>query len=629
MTRATDRRSARCAALAAAVLVAVAGPGRAAAPSAAAGAEGVSADSSGATRAAGALAPRAASSSGVSWVKQIGGPGRAQMYPSGVDVARRSRGANRAQAGRVFIADTGNDRVAAYARDGALLWRSGSRGHRDGHFSEPRDVAYLRGRVYVADTGNNRVQVLSAATGEHLRTWPTFFGAVMGVTAGTDHTGAPKIIVADGKTSRMSIHSPRDTVRRYVGSFGSGDGQLNEPRDGAFDSAGNLYVADFRNHRVAVFDRFGRWSRAFGSLGGRRGQFRGPYGIEIDDANGVYVADANNQRIQKLRRSGRFVRAWGSVGSRPGRFRQLRNVAVGGGARPAVFGVDLWGYKVEQWSQRGVHRRTFAGKRPRAGRFNKPHGLALHRGKVYVADTVHHRVQRFGRSGAFELSFGDRGWAPRLDGLNWPRGVAVDAARNVLWVADTKNWRVTEFTLAGRPTGVSYGELGSGDGGLHWPGAVAPVGNGVVIADTYNHRIVRWDPDTGTLWTATGFNFPKDVKVHRRSSTVYVADALNGRIVKLRLSDGRRLHTFGGTVLRRVEGVAVASDGDVWVADTGFNVLVEFGPTGTRKRVFGGRGSAHGKFWEPTNLQIRRTRAGDLLYVADTFNDRIEVFRIR
>ncbi len=300
---------------------------------------------------------------------------------------------------------------------------------------------------------------------------------------------------------------------------------------------------------------------------------------------------------------------------------------MGGGANPDVFAVDLWGYKAEQWGQGGAHKRTFAGQAPPLGRFNKPYGLALGGGKVYVADTVHHRIQRFSGGGLFESSFGDRGWAPNLNGLNWPRGVAYDAARNMVWVADTKNWRVTEFTSAGAPTGVTYGKLGAGDGGLNWPSTIAPVGNGVVIADTYNHRIVRWDPDTGTRWTATGFKYPKDVKVH--GSSVYVADALNRRIVTLRLSDGARLSAFGAGVLHRVEGVVVASDGDVWVTDTAANRLVEFSPSGAVKQTFGSKGAAHGQFWEPTNLQLRRDSTGDLLYVADTFNDRIEVFRIQ
>ncbi len=564
------------------------------------------------------------------YVQTVGGSGRAEMYPSGVDVARPSRGAPGSQAGWVFIADTGNDRVAAYGADATLLWQSGFRGRGDGRFSEPRDVAYLNGEVYVADTGNNRVQVLDAATGAWKATWPTFFGAVMGVTTGKDTAGQWKVVVADGKNSRMSVHTPDDSARVYFGTFGKGDGQLNEPRDGAFDRAGNVYVADFRNHRVAKFTGAYTWAGSWGSLGGEPGQFRGPYGIEVDDADGVYVADANNQRIQKFTTAGAYVSSWGTIGSGTGELRQLRNVAVGAGTSPDVFAVDLWGYKVEQWGQGGVHKRTFAGDPPPTGLFNKPWGLSVGGGNVYVADTVHHRIQRFDLAGGYQMNWGDRGWAPNLNGLNWPRGVAYDPARDVVWVADTKNWRVTEFTTGGVPTGVTYGKLGSGDGGLNWPGAVAPVGAGVVIADTYNHRVVRWDPAAGTLWTATGFNYPKDVKVDAKTGTVYVADALNKRIVTLRLSDGALLGSFGGTVLHRVEGVAIASDGDIWATDTSYNRLVEFDASGTFKQAYGGKGSDHGRFWEPTNLHLRPNGTnGDLLYVADTYNDRVEVFEVR
>ncbi len=197
-------------------------------------------------------------------------------------------------------------------------------------------------------------------------------------------------------------------------------------------------------------------------------------------------------------------------------------------------------------------------------------------------------------------------------------------------MADTKNWRVTEFNVDGTPTGVTYGKLGSGDGQLNWPSKVAATGKGVVIADTQNNRIVRWDPDTGTRWTATGFAYPKDVKVE--GEVVYVADSLNKRIVLLRLSDGAVLQTISGSQIHRVEGIAVASDGDLWAADTSHNRLLEIAPDGTVKQVYGGGGSAHGQFNEPTNIRIKRSTAAgtpDRLYVADTNNDRIEVFEIR
>ena len=70
------------------------------------------------------------------YIRTIGnGKGHATIYPSGLDVD---------PSGNVYIADTGNDQVAAYAPTGTQLWRVGTRGPKaPGVFQNPRDLAYL------------------------------------------------------------------------------------------------------------------------------------------------------------------------------------------------------------------------------------------------------------------------------------------------------------------------------------------------------------------------------------------------------------------------------------------------------------------------------------------------------
>ena len=127
------------------------------------------------------------------WAQTIGGPAHAEMYPSGVD----------AHNGIVYIADTGNDQIAAYNKDGTQRWRVGVRGAKQpGRFDNPRDLAYLDGKLYVADTGYNRVQVLSAKDGSVLDVWPHHFGSVIGIGAGPDgHGGSVVLTVEDDRTA--------------------------------------------------------------------------------------------------------------------------------------------------------------------------------------------------------------------------------------------------------------------------------------------------------------------------------------------------------------------------------------------------------------------------------------------
>ena len=68
--------------------------------------------------------------------------------------------------GRVYVADSGNDRVQVFDADGAFLGNLGSQGGEAGQFMFPHGIAVDgSGRVYVADTSNHRVQVFSVAEG--------------------------------------------------------------------------------------------------------------------------------------------------------------------------------------------------------------------------------------------------------------------------------------------------------------------------------------------------------------------------------------------------------------------------------------------------------------------------------
>jgi tripartite motif-containing protein 71 len=551
------------------------------------------------------------------YLKTIGGPGHAAMYPSGLEVDSQ---------GNVYVADTGNDQVAAYAPDGHQLWRVGTRGPKTlTEFVDPRDVAYLNGVVYVADTGNGRVIELSASNGAPITAW-NGFGSIMGITAGVDSSGHPIILVTEDQKNTVRLFTPSGGFLRTVGSGpGSGNGQLNAPRDAATDSSGAIYVDDFLNNRIAKFSPTGAWILNWGRTGTAAGQFRRPYGVAVDRQNGVYIADSNNGRIQKFTTSGTYLRSWGSQGTGTGQFSQLRRVAVGSGTTPDVYGADLWGYRIERFWQGGAFKQQYGGTPPPLGRFNEPSGVTLSATDIYVSDTVNQRVERFSLTGSFELSWGDRGWGSDLSGLGWARDLTYNPATNTVWVADTKNNRLLQFTTSGAPTGKTLGTgfPSSALGGFYWPLAVTSVGADLIVADTSNNRVQRVTTSTLSIaWTATGFNHPSDVAV--ADGVVYVADAGNRRIVELNASNGAFIRAFGSTVLHTAMGVAVDLAGNVWVSDTTWNRIVELSPGGSQILAFGGPGTAPGRFNFPTKLEIR----SGVLYVVDQWNDRVQVFAI-
>ncbi|MDX6534952.1 MAG: tripartite motif-containing protein 71 [Gaiellales bacterium] len=564
-----------------------------------------------------ALSDPAPTPTAPAYVRTIGGPGHAGMYPSGLDVD---------PSGIVYIADTGNDQVAAYGPAGNQLWRVGIRGPRaDGSFSNPRDLAYLNGKLYVADTEYNRVQVLNASDGSFVTKWGYRFGSLIGISAGVDAAGNAVILTCEDDRNAVSKFTPAGALitPQLVAPKGKALGQLNGPRDAATDSAGRVYVADYANDRMVRFAANFTAPFAWGVKGTGPGQFGRPYGVAIDAANQVYVADSNNQRIQVFTMTGGFVRQMGSEGVLNGQFTQHRRVAVGTGVTPDVYGADLWGNHVTRFSNGGSFEQKYGGSGPSDNGFNEPTGLALFGSDVFVADSVNQRIQQFTTSDVHVKFIGHRGWESTvLDGFNWPRDLGFTGS--TFWVADTKNNRLTEFNpTSGAPTGRKMGAVGTGANQLHWPFGIAGTGADLVVADTFNNRIQRWNTATGlTSWTYTAVTGPKDVAV--AAGFVFVADTNANRVLKLNAGNGQLVDMFGS--LHNPQGIAVDGSGNIWVADTNWNRLVQYSPAGVFLQSFGGQaaGSGNDQFRLPTKIEI----VGNTMYVADTFNDRIQVYTI-
>ena len=251
-------------------------------------------------------------------------------------------------------------------------------------------------------------------------------------------------------------------------------------------------------------------------------------------------------------------------------------------------------------------------------KFDSPSGVAVDgEGNVYVADYGNHRIRRIdthgvittfagsGSTGIFSGGLsGDGGPATEAQ-LNYPRGVAVDAAGNV-YVADSANDRIRRIDTQGViTTFAGSGEYGGqgGDGGpateaqLNDPRGVAvdAAGN-VYVGDLNNHRIRRIDT-RGVITTFAGTGrgsyggdggpatlarlyYPKGVAVDAVGN-VYVADSGNDRI--RRIDTQGVITTFAGTgkegyagdggpateaQLSNPTGVAVDAVGNVYVADS-------------------------------------------------------------
>jgi DNA-binding beta-propeller fold protein YncE len=183
-------------------------------------------------------------------------------------------------------------------------------------------------------------------------------------------------------------------------------------------------------------------------------------------------------------------------------------------------------------------------------------------------------------------------------GLNAPRAIAAGRNEDV-YVADSRNHRILHIAADGTllQEWGTFGDNASlnapiGTFNEPWGVAVGPEGS-VYVADTWNHRVQKFSEDGEpiTTWGQYGQPFPEDP-----ASQSY----------------------FWGP-----RGIAVDSQGHVFVADTGNKRIAVFDEEGNFLTEFGTAGLDPGQFDEPVGVAVA---ADGTVYVTDTWNQRVQSF---
>ena len=195
----------------------------------------------------------------------------------------------------VYIADTWNGRVLHYSLAGA--WE----GKAPGDFYGPRGIAVAPdGRIWVADTGNQRV-----VSYDRDLTNPKFYGAKdgngpspivspIGIAAGP----SGRIYVADTANRRIQVLEPDGAFESHF-DFPSWASNSEPYLD--VDEGENIYATDPAGQAVVKLDRNGkelqRWTQ---DDAGRK--FARPTGIALDQKNGVlYVVNTDIDTVGTLK----------------------------------------------------------------------------------------------------------------------------------------------------------------------------------------------------------------------------------------------------------------------------------------------------------------------------------------
>ncbi len=176
--------------------------------------------------------------------------------PTDIDVA--------SDTGRVYVVDSGADRIYAFESDGSLALLMGERGTLPGQFKYPSAIAVdeAGGRIVVADHDNFRVQTFTT-TGVFL----TKFGyrilflpggldeGWMPRTLGLSVDGAGRIYVSDGMMSTVRVFDPVGVELGKVVTYGYAAGEVRVPCDLALSvDETRVYVVSTNASSVEIYE---------------------------------------------------------------------------------------------------------------------------------------------------------------------------------------------------------------------------------------------------------------------------------------------------------------------------------------------------------------------------------------
>jgi sugar lactone lactonase YvrE len=529
-------------------------------------------------------------------VSTLAGPSLAAMYPSGGEYDPVND--------RIVVADTGLNRVLFYSVGGQHLGGFGRYGDGDVAFDTPRDIAIDdAGRIYVADAANNAVKAYTA-DGQHR--W-TQQGSPLNTPIGLtwDHDDDVLLVASTG-TGR---------VVRYdaAGTQVANDVVLPAIRDVARGPDGLLYVADYKNHRIKAYDdSVTPWTLVHDLGGVGDGDLNFPYNVAWDPAGDVmYVSDTGHNVVKAWDGN-----AWSTIGEKcplntdcdtpDARMDGVRRVAVTPAGALLVF--DFWGSGINVFAANGSVTGQIAGVTPNPQGF--AHAMGVDAAKIggqtriYAVDRLNQTIEWYNAQGAIQDWAGDRGTQPKS--VSWPEAVAVSP--DAVYLGDTRNDRVVIWDHAldnvlgtiGGPSDPEFSEVAD----------LEVLGDTLYVADRRHNRIaavvgstvsdcVEWNRPEGVALTSNGTIYATGPDGIARFAGCGGAPVRTRELsvigVDVRRSDGSVFVTTPTRVMRLTPDLATVK-GDVW-----------------SKNLF-----------SPHTLSV----IGRKIYVADTYNHRLKLFKL-
>ncbi|NOY52628.1 MAG: 6-bladed beta-propeller [Deltaproteobacteria bacterium] len=268
------------------------------------------------------------------------------------------------------------------------------------------------------------------------------------------------------------------------------------------------------------------WNRMLALLAGKNTvRMIRPYGLDIDTEGNMLITDPGAHRVYLYGTSDGSCLIFPKTGKKRVLITPMDAAFDGGGE---ILVSDSAAGAVYRFDRKGHLKETI-------GTFKRPTGLDVnHESKrLYVVDTLAHRIRVYGLNGKHLFDFGKRGSAHGA--FNYPTHIALDSAGRV-YVTDAMNFRIQAFTPDGKFL-YAIGNNGDGPGALSKPKGVGLDSDGnLYVADAIfnNVQILNRKGEPllyfGKYGTKPGeFSMPADLVIDSKDR-IYVADSYNRRI---------------------------------------------------------------------------------------------------
>ena len=507
--------------------------------------------------------------------------------------------------GNMFIADAGNNEVrkvtpagviSVFAGTGTAGYTGDGGAATSAKLNTPASLAFdSLGDLFIADSGNKVIRkvtpagIISTFAGNGTNGYSGDGGqatsAELNTPSGVAFDSSGDLFIADTGNKVIREVNTSGVISTFAGNgtIGySGDGglataaELNGPQSVAFDASGNLYIADSGNEvirkvtRSGIITTFaGNGTTGYSGNGGpaTSAEFNQPWAIAFDAVGDMLIADKGNSVIREVTTTGVITTVAGT----------------------------------------GTTNYTGNGSAAGAATFNSPKGVVFNAsGDLFIADTGNQVVR--------ELTVPISTTQTYVVSQNYATTTSLAESSSTGGLGANVTFTATVGSTHGVPTGTVTFEDGSTILGTQTlSGGVATFSTTALALGS--HTIVAYYSG------ATGAYFPSAAAGASQSNVINTV-AGNGQPGNAGNS-GQAVNAN----LYTPEGIAFDSSGDLFIADTTNNVVRKVTPGGVIS-IFAGNGTAGytGNSGQATSAELSGPTglafdsSGDL-FIADTGNN--------